>query len=520
MSVRVLLSVVVALALAALLVAALAIFAALRSRDAELLRRAEDSSVAATEGLVRAYRRLPQEPRGEPGGARELALRRAAALVLEPVWETRGGYCWPDGHLVQEDSASMHPSDGAEGPHGPPAPAAGPGWEGPPRRSRHHPPGPETVSPPPPPDVARVLERECARLASGQVARAHLQRGHHTNIVVVMGMGGAAAFTSRIVSRPVPDGPSWTAQILVMALITLAMVGATRATSAALRGGARDLDGVLAGLERDLRADTARPRTREFAAIAERVRSLAASLAEARDRERTLARQVAHKDRLSVLGRAAAGVAHEIRNPLTGIKLLLDGMLRRGMDARTHDEVEACLEEIGRLDHVVGALLGVARDPRAASEPIELGALVDQRTALLAPHAAGRGVEVARTGEAELRGERAPLVQVVDNLVRNAIDASARGQRVTVQVGEQDGFVTIDVVDQGPGVPANIAGELFEPFASGKDNGTGLGLWLSQTLASSRGGELSYHRQCGETHFMVTWPRSPADESPPYPGRR
>jgi signal transduction histidine kinase len=557
MSLRALLSLLVALALVALAVASWAILGTVRASATENLQRLEDGGAAATSSLARAYERLPLELATLPWAEREPALRRVVARVLEPVIDTRGGYCFPGGTLVQEDSGSMR--GGPDGDRGPPPPPRhggppggddddGPPWGPPPPHNGpppthggppgdddgdgspppHGPPpahdGPPRTrvgSPPPPPPIRAAIERACSRVARGAGERVRVESGGMLTLIVVEGLDGAAAFTTRDLRRP-RDGERWprsSSQVLLMALLTMAMVGTALAIMRALRGGAHDVDAALARLEHDLRSETPRPSSREFAAIADRLRHMAHRLADAQDRERGLQRRMAHQARLSALGRAVAGVAHEIRNPLAGIKLLLDRMQRRGAGSAA-DDVRDCLHEIQRLDNVVGTFLGVARDPRTPEQAIDAGSLVDERLALQSPAARARQVTLRRSGEAALQAERPQLVQVVDNLVRNAIEASPPGGSVDVRLSQDEREVQLAVVDRGPGVPARIAAELFEPFVSGKEGGTGLGLWLSATLATSRGGELRYDRAGDETRFLLRWPRVPADEPTERPDRR
>jgi signal transduction histidine kinase len=493
MSLRVLLWLVVLLSLIAMAVAAFAVASVLADSDASAARSAEASGATAARALAGVYP-------GLAAPVSEEAARAEARRVLAPVEDTRGGFCWADGRVVEEESATMR------GPHGPP-----PG-----QRS-----GPEPRQPPP--EIRALILRTCEAARPGAVHHVHAARARDTIVVSAIRIDhGAAAFTTRVVPRrPGPRGlPAWWSTLGAMALVTLAMVAVTLATMAQLRGGVGDVGRVLVRLEEDLRAEPPPPRTREFAEIADRLRAMAIRLADTRERERELERRVAHEARLSALGRMVAGVAHEVRNPLTGIKLLLDGMRRRAGDDRSREELETCLAEIRRLDHVVTSFLGAARDARSAAETIDLAALAAERAAHAAALAAVRGISVETRGGGELVAERDVVVRVVDNLVRNAIEASPPGAAVEIRVDTDAAGARVRVVDRGAGVPAEVAGSLFEPFVSSKTDGTGLGLWLSRALVASRGGDLRYDRQGGETHFILSLPRVPPDEPPHDPGRR
>ena len=230
-------------------------------------------------------------------------------------------------------------------------------------------------------------------------------------------------------------------------------------------------------------------------------------LAQTRDRARSLARDLEHGQRLAGLGRVVAGVAHEVRNPITGIKLTLDALLRRGLDDRTARDVKICLEEIARLDRVVGSLLLVSRP--ASSEPrsaLELSRLVDERLRHAQPSAWARKIELRRQGTALAPCNADTITRVVDNLVRNAIDASPEGGAVSVRLEVDPREARIVVEDQGAGVPAAREHELFEPFFSLKPDGTGLGLFLSRAMIVAQGGQLTYQHRDSSTLFTVALP--------------
>jgi len=295
----------------------------------------------------------------------------------------------------------------------------------------------------------------------------------------------------------------------VMPLVTFITIAVMVDTIFALQRGVRDLGGTLLRLEKDLRADVARPRAKELGEIADQLRTLANRLADARDRERGLERQVAHHARLSSLGRLVAGVAHEIRNPLTGIKLLLDGMRRRSLDGHSEKDVHLCLREIARLNQIVTSFLGVARDAYTEPVSIDLGPLVDERIAAHAELCETRAVRASRRGTATVVAERTVLIQVLDNLLRNAVEASPAKAAIEVVVSRDDEHAQIDVIDRGDGVPDDLVDDLFEPFFTSKPTGTGLGLWLSHSVTASRGGSLRYGRSGDQTHFTLTVPVQP-----------
>jgi signal transduction histidine kinase len=333
----------------------------------------------------------------------------------------------------------------------------------------------------------------------GKGARAKL-RGT-TFVIALAGPEGARVWSA----VPVPDkdsgvSPLFRVEVGALAAGTLLLVIMSVSAIAALRRGVSDLDRSLERLQGDLGATIEQPSAEELARIGQGLKRMARHLAEAQARERTLSKSLEHEQRLAALGRVAAGVAHEIRNPLAGMKMRLDLMARLpDVSPDLRADVRACLEEVERLDRVVRSLLGVARPSTSeAPEDIELGQLIDERIKL----ADGR---VRREGEGRVRADRDPLSRVLDNLIRNAVEAS--DSEVVVRVHESDRGTTVTVIDHGPGVPESRSNELFEPFFTTKPDGTGLGLFLSRSLVKALGGTLVYSRKGGATQFSFTLPR-------------
>jgi two-component system sensor histidine kinase HydH len=225
---------------------------------------------------------------------------------------------------------------------------------------------------------------------------------------------------------------------------------------------------------------------RELDAVVGRVRDVCRRVQE---QERDLMRA----EQLAAVGHLAAGVAHEVRNPLTGIKLLVDAALRPANPAPlTPADLTLIRAEIGRLERTAQDLLDFAKPARPAARPLELGPLVERAVAFARPRGEAKGVEL------RLRVLAQPLVAAVDpdqfsslvsNLLNNAVEATPTGGP-----GES---TRVEVADTGPGIDPAVAGRLFAPFVSTRPTGTGLGLSIARRIAEDHGGTLTAANRTG-----------------------
>jgi signal transduction histidine kinase len=182
-------------------------------------------------------------------------------------------------------------------------------------------------------------------------------------------------------------------------------------------------------------------------------------------------------------------------------------MARRHLDERSVRDVNVCLGEIKRLDRVVGSLLLVARRGPVDKELLELAPLLGERLEATLALAEPTGVRLRSSGQASVMACREHLIRVMDNLLRNAVEASPPGGLVAICIEQTSAWVRVAVLDDGPGVPDGRTEELFEPFFTLKPEGTGLGLFLSRSLIEAHGGHLRYLRISGQTCFEFSLPR-------------
>ncbi|RYE92132.1 MAG: GAF domain-containing protein [Myxococcales bacterium] len=226
------------------------------------------------------------------------------------------------------------------------------------------------------------------------------------------------------------------------------------------------------------------------------------------------------RDRLADLGQMAAGLAHEIKNPLGAIKgaaqLLAEPASDAApLDAQAREFVGIILEEVERLDRVVGSVLDYARPAAASTTAVDLNAIVQRTTQILESSEEG-AIELQLEDELpRARIDPEKLRQVLINLIQNGLQATSnRGpvvvatRRRTARWGaETDGWLEIAVSDRGPGISKKILKNLFVPFFTTKDTGTGLGLAISQQIIQSAGGSIQVVTVEGEgTTFIILLP--------------
>jgi signal transduction histidine kinase len=243
------------------------------------------------------------------------------------------------------------------------------------------------------------------------------------------------------------------------------------------------------------------PRTgeRELDRIIDALNDAGVRLAAARRESEALAAQVAAGERLAALGRVAAGVAHEIRNPIAAMRLRAENGLA-GDDARRRKALEEVLHLVTRLDNLVTELLAMTQRREPCPERVNVPAFLAAQVAMYAEAAAARGIAVASDcAIAEAWFDPALVARIIGNLLSNAVRATPDGGRVSVSVSETGGRLRVTITDTGPGITPELHNRLFEPFVTGHPDGTGLGLAIARELSDAHGGCLRLADPGGET---------------------
>jgi PAS domain S-box-containing protein len=217
-------------------------------------------------------------------------------------------------------------------------------------------------------------------------------------------------------------------------------------------------------------------------------------------------------EQMMAIGQVAAGVAHELRNPLTSIKGLVQVNLRearvRGLPAEDLAVIE---HEIRRMERTLQTFLDFARPPKPERRRLDPAVVVERVFAVVAGRAKKQGVSLRLTKpEAPVRldADQDQLQQLLLNLILNSLDAMPQGGLIEVELRPpRDGVVELQVRDNGPGIPAHILPKVFETFVSSKETGVGLGVPVSKRIAEDHGGSLSaYNLAEGGACFVLRLP--------------
>ena len=335
---------------------------------------------------------------------------------------------------------------------------------------------------------------------TGSTARRTL-RGATDVIVIEAKVGPEPAQATWAMKRiagladPAQQYRRWMLAALVLA--ALLGVAGTLYTAVGLQWGVESILRGLRGLGEDFEHQL--PETgHELGEIARAINRMSGERAR-------LEAELRRDDKLKAMGRLVAGIAHEIRNPLNGIRLSMQ-VLERNPSPET---VTMVIEEVDRLESLLRTLLMF--DPGRSPELTHQSVLpiIQQAVRLLLPQAKLKNVGISiqpAVSDVVAAMDAAGLHQVLTNLLLNALDGVGPDGHVSVVLASECESVTIRVRDSGPGVPAEFEPRLFEAFSTTKSGGAGLGLAVSRELIRNMGGKLEYEGNRPMTTFTVTLP--------------
>ncbi len=237
------------------------------------------------------------------------------------------------------------------------------------------------------------------------------------------------------------------------------------------------------------------------------------------EERRLLQSQLAHQEKMAAFGLFAAGVAHEIGNPLAAISSELELLLGEQDLATVHTSLGQIRVQVGRISRILRELVDFARRRRDTEADLSLNSVVDDTLRLIRPDPRMRSVVLSTDLDPDIPPVRLVedrLVQVLLNLVLNALDAMPSGGKLSIRTRPLDGAVLLEVSDTGVGMSEEVHARAFEPLFTTKPQGkgTGLGLAICSDFVGAMGGRIEVESRPGEgATFRVTLPARASEET-------
>lgn len=373
----------------------------------------------------------------------------------------------------------------------------------------------------PPESLAAI--RDSLQFGEAPLLPLPFERMADSNLVRVLLPGGGSErylrITTPVATTPwqfeylMPIGAAVAAAMREARLLALLLIGAVTITAAIWlrRRQAALADAVRAQAAREELERCVIERTRDLSLARDRLQEEITDHRATETRLQAVQQDLVQANRLAILGQVAAGVAHEINQPLATIRAYADNskvFLARGKSETAVENLGLIADLTDRIATITDDLKALARKGRSGEEPVGLCDVVDGAVLLLRSRFTGRleRLIIAPLPEKlEVMGNRLRLEQVFINLFQNALEAvedKADGRvDVSVTVGEAD--IVVSVADNGPGIAPEILGSLFEPFNTSKEKGLGLGLVIAKDIVSDYGGRLEVETDTRGARFKV-----------------
>ena len=312
-----------------------------------------------------------------------------------------------------------------------------------------------------------------------------------------------------------------------LGLLALAMIGAGLAASfVAGRSIARPIGDLLQAADRfDPSTEVPAPAVPsggglEFSILAERFNRMMDRLRAAHAEQGRVRQKSVETERLAAMGSLVAGVAHEVNNPLAGLKNCVHRLSKPELSQSKRQEYLGLMEEgLGRIEDVVKGLLDFARPHAARLEPTPLAELAHGTAHLLEPQMKRVKITcrvIADAGDGGVLADRHKVGQALVNLLLNASYVTPNGGEIRLRLRQRDGLRGIAVEDDGPGIPKEIRDRILDPFFTTKPpgEGSGLGLSVTRTIVDAHGGELTFEFPERGGTVATVWLRALPSQAP------
>lgn len=224
---------------------------------------------------------------------------------------------------------------------------------------------------------------------------------------------------------------------------------------------------------------------------------------------KSLEKELRTKERLAALGKMAAGVAHELRNPLSSIKGLALLLKSKIQETDTENETaDLLVKEVERLNRSIGELLDYAKPANVERVDVYIGDIIQKTISLIELDAKAYGVHIVLNvaqGVGTLPIDEDKIKQLLLNLFLNSLQAMPTGGILSVDVDQHKGFITIDIEDSGEGISTEDLNKVFNPYFTTKNDGTGLGLSMSRKIVEEHDGKMEISSKEGQSTHVSVW---------------
>ena len=244
----------------------------------------------------------------------------------------------------------------------------------------------------------------------------------------------------------------------------------------------------------------------EIGELSETFNNLSHELKLYRERMEESYKQMLRTEKLTALGRLSAGLAHEIRNPLTSIKVLFQTF--KDNPALTKEDMRVVLSAVEQMDDLLTKFLRFAKSDEFNLSDVYINSLIKQDLNLIQFQVKTQPIKINMelTKLPPVKADRAMLQQALLNLILNATEAMPDGGLLTIRSRLDNGYVTVDINDTGAGIPAEIIDKIFDPFFTTKSDGTGLGLSIVYNIMAIHNGEVAFNSNGEGTTFTLKFP--------------
>jgi signal transduction histidine kinase len=251
------------------------------------------------------------------------------------------------------------------------------------------------------------------------------------------------------------------------------------------------------------------------AALRENQTQLEARIAERTQQLQEAQAHLLHQEKMAAFGLLAAGIAHEVGNPLTSISTMVQLLQRRDCDGYTRERLTLVSGQLQRIQTTLRELVDFSRPASTDRTRFRLEEVIDEALSIAKYYKGTTRRHIVADLAADLPplvGVRDQLVQVFLNLILNGIDATAKGGHIELSAVRDGDDIVVTVQDDGAGIAPDHAGRLFQPYFTTKKHGTGLGLFVTRRLVADHGGKVDFSSAPGHgTRFLVRLPLPPVE---------